>query len=470
MESVRHVQYSTGAGQSLVEIPTPQSKLPLWPHQEEAFRFAFPKEAVLCAMDMGTGKSAVAVALLNTHDLAPVLILCPKSVVPVWPKEFAKHSSHPYRVLAYPDNWSVARKAQDAARWLAIAGRTVLVLNYEACWREPMAKLLGGVGWGAIVCDESHRIKSHNGKASRYLGRLRTRARYRYCLTGTPLPHSPLDAFGQFRFLDPRVFGTSVTRFRNRYAEMGGYGGYEVKRWIRQDEFNARFYSLTTRCLAEDVLDLPDYGHTERVCFLEPKAARLYRELEALFYAEVEAGTVTVSNALTKLLRLQQLTSGYLPLDDGTLQQVSTAKAKLLRDVLENDIPPEEPVVIFCRFRSDLDTVQAVGEALGRPVAELSGRARQLAEWQAGEYTLLAAQLQAGGVGVDLTRSHYQIYYSLGYSLGDYEQSLKRVHRPGQEHAVSYITLTAQGTVDEKVRDALARRKSVIDAILEERS
>jgi len=81
---------------------------------------------------------------------------------------------------------------------------------------------------------------------------------------------------------------------------------------------------------------------------------------------------------------------------------------------------------------------------------------------------LLAAQLQAGGLGVDFTRSRYQIYYSLGFSLGDYEQSLKRIHRPGQTRSVLYIKLISQGTVDEKVRDALAERKQVVEKILEE--
>lgn len=458
-------QYS----QALWESPVaerPLTKLPLWRHQEESFAFAYPKAAALLALDMGCGKSAVAIALLNARQLSPVLILCPKSVIPVWPAQFATHSVLDYRVVALDDAvGSVTRRAQRAARELERGGPLALVMNYEACWRSPMRELLESVAWGAIVCDESHKIKSHNGKASRFLGRLGPRARYRYALTGTPLPHSPLDAFGQYRFLDPTLYGSSWTRFKGAFCEMGGYGGYEVVGYKNMQEFNRRFYTIAIRFKASDVLDLPEATHTERFCQLSPAARRLYRQLEDAFYTEVEAGTVTVSNALTKLLRLQQLTSGYLALDDGTLQEVDTAKQDLLLEVL-GDLDEKEPVVVFCRFRADLAAVQAAGAALGRPVAELSGAVRQLTEWQRGEYTILAAQLQAGGVGVDFSRARIQIYYSLGFSLGDYEQSLKRIHRPGQTRNVLYITLTAQHTVDEKVRDALAARKEIVEYIL----
>jgi SNF2 family DNA or RNA helicase len=444
------------------------SKVPLWEHQMDAYQFAYNKQAAMLAMDMGTGKSAVAISLVVNHNLNPVLILCPKSVIGVWPKQFEKFSAIPYRVLTINDkDGTVPKRAEKVAKQLDMQGNLVVVMNYEACWRRPMADLLLAVRWGAVICDESHKIKAPGGRASRYVARLRAVSRYRYALTGTPLPHSPLDAYGQFRFLDPSVFGGSFTHFRSHYAIMGGYGGYEVTGYKNQMEFNKKFYSISYRCKASDVLTLPEYVDTERYCTLSDSAARTYRQLESVFYAEVAEGTVTVSNALTKLLRLQQLTSGYLRLDDGSLQVVDDSKIALLADVLD-DIPKDEPVVVFCRFTHDLQAVKELAASVGRPAAELSGEVKQLEEWQRGEYNLLAAQLQAGGLGVDFTRSRYQIYYSLGFSLGDYEQSLKRIHRPGQTRSVLYIKLISQGTVDEKVRDALAERKQVVEKILEE--
>ena len=96
---------------------------------------------------------------------------------------------------------------------------------------------------------------------------------------------------------------------------------------------------------------------------------------------------------------------------------------------------------------------------------ELSGRENNLEAWQQGGADILGVQIQAGGVGISLVRARYCIYYSVGFSLGDYEQSLARVHRPGQNQSVIYYHLVAGGTVDEKVYDALQKRRKVIDEI-----
>ena len=84
----------------------------------------------------------------------------------------------------------------------------------------------------------------------------------------------------------------------------------------------------------------------------------------------------------------------------------------------------------------------------------------------AGEATVLAVQIQSGGEGIDLTRAAYCAYYSIGHSLGDYDQSLARIHRPGQTRPVVYYHLTASATVDVAVYDALDKKRNVIDAVL----
>jgi SNF2 family DNA or RNA helicase len=147
--------------------------------------------------------------------------------------------------------------------------------------------------------------------------------------------------------------------------------------------------------------------------------------------------------------------------------QIDSAKMNLLRDVFE-DLDPQEPLVVFCRFHRDLEAVNRVADETGRRSLELSGRTDELKRWQAGEAPVLAAQIDSGGLGVDLTRARYAIYYSLGFSLGSYEQSLARIHRPGQTRPVEYIHLVAEGTVDEKVMAALARRADVVNTVLQQ--
>jgi SNF2 family DNA or RNA helicase len=127
--------------------------------------------------------------------------------------------------------------------------------------------------------------------------------------------------------------------------------------------------------------------------------------------------------------------------------------------------------VVFCRFSSDIANVRAAAERLGISVSELSGRARQLDEWQQGTTRLLVTQIQSGGIGIDLTRASVAWFYSLGYSLSEYEQAVARLHRPGQmKHTHIYhliATNNGRATVDGRVHEALRDRKEVVNVILD---
>lgn len=308
-------------------------------------------------------------------------------------------------------------------------------------------------------------MKAPGGKLSMFLARLRDRAKRRGCLTGTPMPHSPLDAYAQCRFLDPGLFGTSYQRFRMRYAVMGGYQQHQVVAYRNQDELAAKLDQIMYRVRAGDVLDLPPYQHITRTCALSPAERRVYVQLQTDLIAQVQGGLVTAANALVKLLRLQQVCSGFARREDGVDVQVGTAKRELLADVLE-DLPEREPVVVFCRFHHDLDTARQVAEASGRTCAELSGRRNDLELWQAGGADVLAVQIQSGGVGIDLTRARYAIYYSTSWSLGEFDQSLARVHRPGQDRPVVYVHLLAEDTIDEVVYESLDAKRDTVEAVL----
>ena len=438
-----------------------------WPHQLDAINFAIEKPSSMLALSMGYGKSKVVIDILENREHKRVLIVCPKSVIAVWPKQFATHASSQWE-MALLDQGDSKRKAARIKAGL-LSTRFVAVTNYDAYWREPLAATILGTPWDCIVLDESHRIKAPGGRAAWFAKKLR--ATQKLALTGTPMPHSPLDVYGQFRFLNPEIFGTNFTLFRSRYAIMGGYEGHQVVGFARLDELHRKFYSIAFRADAD--LGLPEASHIERTFKLSAPAMRVYRELERELVAEVGSGVVHAGNALTKLLRLQQITSGCVPvetLDDGMnkmvhQKEVDTEKRRLLQDVLE-DLDPKEPVVVFCRFRNDLDQIKAVTESLSRSHGELSGRANDLSDWQAGQRTVLGVQIQSGGLGVDFTRARYAIYFSLGFSLGEYEQSLARIHRPGQLRPCFYVHLIAEGTVDVKVYSALEKKKDVVEYVL----
>src|SRR5262249_27418740 len=134
-----------------------------------------------------------------------------------------------------------------------------------------------------------------------------------------------------------------------------------------------------------------------------------------------------------------------------------------------SDLPEDEPVVAFARFHADLDTIARAGRRVGRECAEISGRVNQAADWKAGKASVLAAQIQTAGEGQDFTRARYVAYYSTGFSLKDYLQSRKRVHRPGQTRPVVYYHLLARNTIDPLMMRALEQRWDLVtNALIKE--
>jgi SNF2 family DNA or RNA helicase len=446
----------------------PCSKTSAWNHQRQAFWFARDLPACMLALDMGCGKSKVAVDLIVNRGHKRILIICPGSVVGVWPKQFRTHAGKPVNVVPLRKEDSVARKTEEARQVMALAKLRnepiAIVINYESAWREPFCTWSKTAGFDFVILDESHRIKSPGGRASMYCGDLGKKVPYRLCLTGTPMPHSPLDVYAQYRFLARGIYGTSFAKFRQTYSTVDAFG--KPDSYVNEEDLNSKFYSIAFR-VTKDILDLPPYNHIYRNCSIGSSARKLYEKLKTEFYAEVTNGEITAANALTRLLRFQQITSGYIRNDNGEDMDVDSEKPELLADILE-DLPVKEPVIVFCRFQHDLDTVKAVCEKQGRIYGELSGRQNDLTKDSTMPDTIdvMAVQIQAGGVGIDLTRAHYAIYYSIGFSLGDYEQSLARVHRPGQTQPTTYYHLVAENTVDERVYDGLAERKNIVEYVL----
>ena len=480
--------YRARRNRDRTDLPDLPTTTTAWTHQRQAFHFAAGQPAAMLAMDMGTGKSLTAIGLMEGWQASTAIVVCPTSVVDVWPREFRKHASRPWRVVA-PRKGSVARRTAEAVAAIESATPAhpvCVVINYEAAWREPFATWALSVEWDVAICDESHRIKAPGGKQSQWCHRLAHHARKRLALTGTPLAHGPLDLYAQFRFLDEGIFGTSHHRFKTRYAIMGGYGGHEVLGYQRQDELAERMGRLAYQCRADEVLDLPGERDETRTCQLTPASRRVYDDLWDDYCADVieEDGAVTevsVTNVLTRLLRIQQVTSGHLPVEDvpgdpdtRRVVTLGTEKRDLLKDYLRDipadpDQPGADPVVVFARFTHDLKAIRDVAAELGRTYGEISGRTKDaLASdaTMAPGLDVIGVQISSGGVGIDLTRSRYGVYYSLGFSLTDYVQSRARLHRPGQERSVYYCHLVAEGTIDTVVYNALAARQDVVDAVL----
>lgn len=211
----------------------------------------------------------------------------------------------------------------------------VAVVNYESAWR--LEKEIAAWKPDLVIADEGHKIKTHNISASKAMHRIGAKAAYRLLLTGTVITNKALDVFSQYKYLNPAIFGNSFYAFRNRYFDMVGYGNHTpvLKRSMEQDLMR-RLHCIAFRATKAECLDLPETTDIVRYVELELAAAKVYRDLVRDSYAELGQGEVTVTNILTRLLRLSQLTGGFIGDDEGNSpQRISTAKMAALEDIVD---------------------------------------------------------------------------------------------------------------------------------------
>lgn len=464
---------------------------------------------VLLDMMMGTGKSKVVIDLIQSVPAlqrGAILLVCPKSVVPVWPMQIARHARYPdlWRVVEM-DGGSVDERANKArgnyGLWECAdkPGPLLIICNYEAVWRTGMGKFVEKIKWDLVVADEAQKTCAPGSTVSRFFHRALGSAPRRLALSGTPMPNTPVNAYGLFRWLDPAVFGTSFAIFKKQYfyqhprieqatAINPRTGNYFLSP-AAEAEFTARYRSITFHA-GEEVLELPPLTEVERYCTLAGEQARVYSELDSELIAEVRRGFVTAANAMVCTTRLQQATSGFGVLgitdeammqnwveaglaseneilDRGRVVEVGRAKQALLAEEF-GEIGPSESVVVFCRFRHDLDVIKEEAAKAGRSCGEISGRAHDVkAMWENDSpFDTLAVQLQSGGLGIDLTRARYVIYFN-NWARSDFAQSLRRAHRPGQTRPVTVVHLLARSTVDEIILASIRQKTDILKAIVE---
>lgn len=452
-------------------------------HQVEAFRFAckmfglqgepISKGAALL-MEMGLGKSLVSIAaagaLYQAGKIRRMLVVAPLSILGVWQGEFGKFAGFAYTLAVLEGSGT---KKADTLRHMRGAPLQVAVVNYESAWR--MEKELAAWDADLIVTDEGHKIKTHNIAASKAMHRLGAKARYRLLLTGTVITNKAIDVFSQYKFLNPAVFGQSFYVFRNRYFDMTGYGNHTpVLKKSMQQELMRRLHSIAYRATKAECLDLPEITDIVRFVELEPDAAKIYRALVKDSYAELGKGEVTVTNILTRLLRLSQLTGGFIGDDEGNApQRVSTAKQAALEDIVEDVLQEGKKLVIVARFVAEINAIRKMLEKKGIRYSLIMGgvkdRDKQVEQFQNDpDVPVFVGQIATAGLGITLTAASTMVFYSMDYSMSNFEQTKARIHRVGQKSNCTYIFLLAKGTVDEKVLAALKNKASLAKALVDD--
>jgi SNF2 family DNA or RNA helicase len=445
-------------------------------------------------MEMGTGKTLTSIMitgkLFEAGYVKRVLILSPTSVCGVWVSEFMKFADFPVSCTVL-DGSSERRshllaslgQATGANKQAESTSLLVAVLNYECTWR--MEKALLAFKADLIIADEAQRIKTPTASQSKAVHRLGDAARFRLALSGTPVQNSPLDFWSIYRFLDTSVFGTSFYSFKSRYAVMGGYRvngrAVQITGYRFLEELTAKVYTIAYRVTKADALDLPPFTFEIRPVTLSPSEARLYRQMAQDALIELDNGKcVTAPIIVTKLIRLQQLTGGFIAPDavEGDAQpvrQVGTSKLDALKDILQDYvIDAGNKLVVFARFVPEVLAIYKLCQDMGIASVMLYGKIKKTKRPAIVEAfqkdpacKVFVAQIETAGVGITLHAASTAVLYSVDFNYASYEQALARIHRAGQTRKCTYINLVVPGSIDEHILEALERKEDLATRVVD---
>lgn len=471
-------------------------------HQEEgcAAMRGRPFFALFC--EQGLGKTWMllrdAAEARARGEIDALLVVAPNGVHRTWVEDqIPQHLGEGARARAYLYVAGRERTKRAAAAWsdlLVHPGLAVLAVNVEAI--SSGERVEGCAAYAAcdeflrrrramMVVDESSRIKSPASNRTRRVTTLGRLAPYRRIATGTPVTQSPLDLYAQFRFLERDALGfSSYYGFRRQYAvvkrEVGRRGGkvvtYEVVvSYVRLDDLRRRIEPYSFRRTKEECLDLPEKIYQRVSLEMSPEQRRLYDRMDEEGILDFDDFDLVAPNQLIRLLRLQQITGGFVPREDGgeAAEAIPGANPKLayVASALEEDYPGK--AIVWARFRAEIAAVaRELRARLGAgAVVELHGgvtgedRAEAVRRFQEDPSCRVLVGQQQSGIGITLHAAETVFYYSNPFSYEQRYQSEDRAHRIGLRHPVVYVDLAVAGTVDEKVRDVLLRAKRRADAV-----
>jgi len=465
-------------------------------HQKDTFDVSWAATYWALLMEMGTGKTKVAIdtvcALYEAGELDTALILAPKGVYDNWVKnEIPTHT--PDRIVYRMVRWqpNITKKFQEEIESLAYReeGDTslhILVMNIEALSTPKGAgtaeKFLLINPNSICIVDESTTIKNPKAARTKAVTKAGKNAKYRRILTGSPITKSPMDLYSQCAFLSNSALGfNSFYAFQSRYAviarrTMGHRSFQEITGYRRLDELGNKLNRFATRITKDECLDLPDKIYMKREVALTKEQMTAYVQMQKLALARLEKGELaTTQSVLTQIMRLQSICCGHIQPDDGPIIELKNNRMTELMDILEE---VSGKVIIWATWTYDIHRIEdAIKKTYGpRSVSSYYGGTEQdrrqeiVNEFQDPDSDLrfFIGQPKTGGYGITLTAATTMVYYSNSYDLEIRLQSEDRAHRIGQKSNVTYIDLVSPNTIDEKILSALRDKIDIAGQVLGE--
>lgn len=434
---------------------------------------------------LDTAASMVAAKLIEG-----VLVLAPNGVHANWSREEIPAHLPPdlqTNVFTYHSSKASGKAYQAAAEAFLKARHplSILLMSFDAIMTDAGSKFARRFLDSRdclYVLDESHLIKTPGSKRTKRVMASAVYAPFRRVCTGTLVENSPFDAYSQVKWLNPNAW--DELGCSNSLAFKNYFGNWEqmrtrdgacyplLKSYKNLGDLNRIILAHGSRLLKEDCLDLPPKLYSTRSFDLSPAARRIYDELRTEYQAQFDDGQLTAALAIQRMVRLQQVTSGFLPTDDDETKRPiedTNLRVNLLSETVES--LGDTPGIVWAKYDLDIDYITERLRKEGYKVTVLDGRTKDRqasmeAFQKTGEAQWMVAKPSVGGTGFTLTRARVQVHYNTTFDPVSRKQSEDRSHRIGQEHPVLIIDLVATNSIDGYIIRNLRKKKATSNIVM----
>jgi SNF2 family DNA or RNA helicase len=453
---------------------------PPYEHQKLMATAACWLDGVALLGEMGTGKTRSACEAIrhkfDTGEIDLCFVTCPKGALNVWEQQI-KWWAPDVQVVRL----SGAVKKREAAILnigLSDIKRVVFLVNYDVVYLmlDTILMVMDQRRAG-LVPDEMHKLTNPEALVTKAFMEASRHARWRCAMTGTPISNRVEGVWSEWYIVDLGItFGANSLQFRREFFDENSYSFKWEPKANSLDEIGLRMRRRGVRVLKKDCLDLPEKVYQVETVEMTREQRKAYIEMRDELVTKLEShddAYATAATQLVAILRLTQITSGFVPDEEGILRRFKpNPKLDALEEFVRDNITDAQ-IIVWAVYRED---VRAIVERLSdlNPAIMQGGqtdRERLAAEtdFQEGRKRLLVGNPAAGGVGTNLQAASIACYYSLGYSLIDRMQSEDRCHRSGSEvhNRVLYVDFLCENSVDPVIRDAVADKKEVAEIVVD---
>ena len=449
-----------------IDLSSPQNVTEdfLMPYQVKDIVKMVQQKSMLNANDMGLGKTLEAIMYTKYMGFTkPILVVAPKTALGGWKQEILKWGGGTEDQV----NIIQGSKKQKEVKVKDIVNSKFTLINYEILQDIPQ-----NIEFDCIIADEAHRIKNHKAKRTKLIKKLK--ATHRLALTGTPIQNKVDELWSIFDFIDPTIFGASYFSFVYRFCDcyMGAYA-MEIKGATKNPRNIKLLHDILSlkmiRHKKKDVLkELPDKQYCNIEIEMTKEQEAKYKEVKKEVLVEIEASgeKLDVSLALTKILRLQQITS----CPTGFWKLKENPKIDMMLDLFEQT---DSKFIVFSRFSTTIDEIQSTLEANNIRFARVTGntkdRQKEVDKFQEDpSIKVFIATIRGAGEAITLTKADKVIMFDREWSPAMNQQAEDRCHRKGQKNAVTIYNLICPKTIDTKLEKTLGMKVTEIKKMLEE--